>query len=118
MNMNTETYKKVCENLLQTHYGIELNDTRLCEDHVVKHFKSYAIQPFEAVNEHAQDHDIVRIDLGGAPVTDILASHQASAIERLADLADLADTIAAKNARMSWAVLKYGEGFRLNKSAA
>ena len=26
--------------------------------------------------------------------------------------------IAAKNARMSWAVLKYGEDFRLNKSAA
>ena len=26
--------------------------------------------------------------------------------------------IAAKNARVSWAVLKYGEDFRLNKSAA
>ena len=26
--------------------------------------------------------------------------------------------IVVKNARVSWAVLKYGEGFRLNKSAA
>ena len=26
--------------------------------------------------------------------------------------------IAAKNARLAWAVLKYGEAFRLNKSAA
>jgi hypothetical protein len=26
--------------------------------------------------------------------------------------------IAAKNARLAWAVLRYGEEFRLNKSAA
>jgi hypothetical protein len=51
----------------------------------VAQLESLAIQFFDTVNEHTQDHDLVRIDLNGAPSRnlgiDLTAAYQALAIK-------------------------------------
>lgn len=61
-----EQYQRVCEHMLATHYGLALNDTNLCEDSVVQDCISAGVEPYMALNEHAQDADLDRLDLSGA----------------------------------------------------
>ncbi len=64
--MNTtysiKQYQAISEVLLKKYYGLELNDTRLCEDDYVKALADSGSEPFEYINEIADDFGFDRID--------------------------------------------------------
>jgi hypothetical protein len=57
-------YKAISEVLLKKYFGLELNDTRLCEDDYVKVLTDSGSEPFEYINEIAEDFSFDRIDGG------------------------------------------------------
>lgn len=63
--MNVQLFKKLAGQLLEIHYGLDLNDTRISEDKVVSDFIQQNLRPYQAVNEHAEKTDLDRSDLNG-----------------------------------------------------
>lgn len=61
--MNIQLFQQVAQLLLKTHYGHDLNDTRLSEPDYVAVVMENATRPFEYLNMHAEDTDLDRIDL-------------------------------------------------------
>lgn len=64
--MDSTFYQQVANKLLQRHYGIGLEDTHLSNPVVVEACIRQNRRPFEAVNGHAEECDLVRIDRTGA----------------------------------------------------
>lgn len=63
--MNVNLFQKIADVLLQSHFGIALNDTHLGSAIVVSSLLTNNIRPFDAVNEHAEECDLVRTDIRG-----------------------------------------------------
>ncbi len=63
--MNVQNFQTISTVLLKKHYGICLNDTRLCEKEFVKACIRQGWRPFEVIADHADDCDLVRIDEPG-----------------------------------------------------
>lgn len=57
-----EHFKKVCQALLEKHYGIDLIDTHLWDDQVVSQCLMQGFRPYEVIAEHAEEADLDRID--------------------------------------------------------
>lgn len=60
--MDVHQFKILSDRLLQMHYAIGLNDTRLVERGVVEGYIANGEQPFQAVNDHAIKYDLDRVD--------------------------------------------------------
>ncbi len=60
---SVKDFMAISEQLLSRHYGLGLNDTRLCEEEYVKVLVSADTQPFEYINEIAEDFGLDRIDI-------------------------------------------------------
>jgi hypothetical protein len=58
-------YQRVCEAMLQTHYGLSLNDTHLCEESSVRECIAAGWEPYEVLSEHAREADLDRLDISG-----------------------------------------------------
>lgn len=63
--MNVKLFQKIADVLLQTHFGIAVDDTHLSSEPVVRHLVEERIRPFDAVNGHAAECDLVRTDIRG-----------------------------------------------------
>lgn len=63
--MDIPTYKRIAEALLQRHYLIGLNDTDLSDDAFVATAVKDNGQPFDYINEFAEDMDLDRMDETG-----------------------------------------------------
>lgn len=63
--MNVQLFQKIATQLLLTHYGLTLNDTRLGEaDYVETLLAGESTRPFEYLNEIAEEFRLDRIDAG------------------------------------------------------
>jgi len=62
---SVKEFMAISEQLLSKHYGLTLNDTRLCEEDYVNVLVSNNTQPFEYLNEIAEDFRLIRIDVMG-----------------------------------------------------
>lgn len=60
-----EQYQRVCEHMLDKHYGLSLNDTHLCESSVVRECIASGWEPYSVLSEHALEADLDRMDLIG-----------------------------------------------------
>lgn len=63
--MNVQLFQQIAEMLLQTHYGLSLDDTHLTEEKIVAECIGKSFRPYQVVNEHAEESDLVRIDIKG-----------------------------------------------------
>lgn len=63
---SVKEFMAISQQLLSRHYGLGLNDTRLCEEDYVKVLVSHDTQPFEYINEIAEDFGLDRIDVMGS----------------------------------------------------
>lgn len=63
--MNVQEFQTISAILLKKHYGICLDDTRISDVKFVIQCISQGWQPFEVIAEHAEDTDLVRIDVDG-----------------------------------------------------
>lgn len=57
-----EDYQGVANELLSAHYGIGINDTMLWDNEIVEDVIAAEQQPFQVVQEHAEEADLDRID--------------------------------------------------------
>lgn len=55
-------FQAIADDLLQRHYGIGLNDTRLSESDYVATLITAQVEPFAYLNEMAVDFDLIRSD--------------------------------------------------------
>jgi hypothetical protein len=55
-------YQAVSEALLRDAYGLELGDTRICEDEYAQALIDAGIQPHEYLTQHAEDCGLLRLD--------------------------------------------------------
>lgn len=74
--MDIHQFQRCAAQLLKKHYGLALNDTHLCDEAFVTECVSRGWRPFQVIAEHAEDADLVRVDLQGdygvaskAPIT-------------------------------------------------
>ncbi|MYM92686.1 TA system toxin CbtA family protein [Duganella vulcania] len=85
--MTVQRFQAIATELLTKHYGLALNDTQLCEDHVVQQCIGQGYLPYQVVTEHAQEADLDRIDksagYGVASKAPLTASDEQDAIARL-----------------------------------
>jgi hypothetical protein len=88
--MSIKSFQKIAEQLLQTHYGLSLNDTMLTESHQVAFLIEAGVRPFEFIVEHAQDCGLERIDaigpFGIGSTADITAGDEDKAIAQIGSL--------------------------------
>lgn len=61
--MNVILFQKLAGVLLQSHFDITLNDTHLSSAFAVSSLLTNEIRPFDAINEHAEECDLVRTDI-------------------------------------------------------
>jgi len=78
---SVKEFMAISEQLLSRHYGLGLNDTRLCEEDYVKVLVSQDTQPFEYINEIAEDFGLDRIDVMGN--NSLLKSDQDKVISKI-----------------------------------
>jgi len=78
---SVKEFMAISEQLLSRHYGLGLNDTRLCEEDYVKVLVSQDTQPFEYINEIAEDFSLDRIDVMGN--NSLLKSDQDKVISKI-----------------------------------
>jgi hypothetical protein len=57
-----EEFQAVANELLSTHYGIGVNDTMLWDNDIVEAVIAAGHQPFQIVQEHAEEANLDRID--------------------------------------------------------
>lgn len=65
MNIRSDVvtqYINCIDHLLNTHYGVSINDTDLSNPQTLKVAADNHIQPFELINEWANEIDAVRTD--------------------------------------------------------
>ncbi len=82
--MQPKEFQNIADRLLQRYYGITLNDTALHDEKIVERFTAEGDQPFVAVNEWAEEKELVRIDKHGPwgqPVNIALTKQDQDAIE-------------------------------------
>lgn len=93
--MNIQLFQKIAEQLLQKHYGLSINDTRLCEQDYLAVLVDGNCRPFEYINEHAKDCDLGRIDVEGgygAPSKAMLTSNdEIAALELVSPFLTMCD---------------------------
>jgi cytoskeleton-binding toxin CbtA-like protein len=65
MRMNVSLFQQIADQLLQKHYGLSLNDTHLTEEKIVAECIGQRFRPYQVINEHAEESDLVRIDIEG-----------------------------------------------------
>jgi len=63
--MNVQLFQQIAEQLLQKHFGLSLNDTRLSEPEYVKVLVDGNCRPVDYINEYAVDCDLARVDIEG-----------------------------------------------------
>lgn len=63
--MNVQLFQQIADVLLQTHYGLSLDDTYLTEEKIVTGCIGQGLRPYQVINEHAEEADLVRIDIEG-----------------------------------------------------
>lgn len=61
-------FQKLAGVLLQSHFDITLNDTQLSSPFAVSSLLTNEIRPSDAINEHAEECDLVRTDMRGPGV--------------------------------------------------
>ena len=61
--MTIERFQDIARELLKKHYGIGLSDTLLWDEDLIQQYLDQGTRPFEAVAEHAEETEIVRIDV-------------------------------------------------------
>jgi hypothetical protein len=57
-------FQAISEVLLKKYFGLDLNDTRLCEEDYVKVLTNSGSEPFEYINKIAEDFSFDRVDGG------------------------------------------------------
>ena len=84
MRISVNLYQKIASQLLQTAFGLDLNDSRLSEEKVVALCIAHGVRPYQELNEHAREADLVRTDLPevwGVPVAaDLTAADEYKAL--------------------------------------
>lgn len=76
-------FQSIANDLLIKHYGITLDDTRLCDLNVTVECLQQGHRPFEVVNEHARETELDRIDKEGrfgVPAQDPLTAEDEEAV--------------------------------------
>lgn len=75
--MDVKRFQEIAAVLLKKHYGLELNDTELHDDNIVRQYIEQGFRPYQVIAEHADESDLDRIDLDGgygvpskAPITE------------------------------------------------
>lgn len=63
--MNVELFQRIADYMLKKHYGITLDDTYLHKKRIVAECINQGFRPYQVLNEHADESDIVRIDKEG-----------------------------------------------------
>lgn len=63
--MNVQLFQQIADALLQTHYGLSLDDTHLNKEKIVAECISQGFRPYQVINEHAEECDLARIDKEG-----------------------------------------------------
>lgn len=58
-------FQKIANALLEKHYGIQINDTDMCENSAVTHYIAEGVKPFQAIVCWANEFDLGRIDKEG-----------------------------------------------------
>lgn len=61
--MNVGLFQHVADEMLQKHYGISVDDTHLGEEKIVSECIGQGFRPYQVINEHAEEADLVRIDI-------------------------------------------------------
>lgn len=96
--MNIQLFQKVAEYLLQAHFGVALNDTRLSEVEYVKLLVEGDVRPFAYLNQHAEERGLDRVDLTescGMVISskkDLLVTDELNAIAQLNSIRALDET--------------------------
>lgn len=82
-----EKFQGVANELLSTHYGIGIDDTFLWDTDIVEEVIAGGFQPFQVVQEHAQEADMDRIDAsswtGQTAYPPLTEQDQAAAAQRV-----------------------------------
>lgn len=63
--MNVGLFQRIADEMLQKHYGISLDDTYLSDEKIVAGCIGQGFRPYQIINEHAEEADLVRIDIEG-----------------------------------------------------
>lgn len=61
--MNIELFRQLLECLMQTHYGIDAGGL-FEDDHMIAGYIKRGLRPYQIVNEHADECDLERTDVG------------------------------------------------------
>jgi hypothetical protein len=108
--MNTQYFQQIAQELLNCHYGINLNDTDLSEPQNVQLAIDEGLKPYQVVGNHAETHSLVRVDktsFYGVPSTDpINESDEEKVILRLVAANRTAEVNAKLNDRYADSIIK------------
>jgi hypothetical protein len=93
--MNHDLFKLVAQKLLETHYGISLDDTHLGSPVVIDHCIDEGTRPYQAVSDHAEDCSLERRDKSGfygTPSYALLSpADELAALESVVPVLELSD---------------------------
>lgn len=81
-----EEFQAVANGLLSAHYGISVNDTMLWDNEIVEEVIAAGHQPFQIVQEHAEEADLDRIDIQswtGHAYPPLTEQDQLAAVDRI-----------------------------------
>lgn len=108
--MNTQYFQQVAQELLNRHYGINLNDTDLSELQNVQYAIDEGLKPYQAVVNYAEARSLVRVDktgFYGVPSTEpINESDEEMTILRLAEINQSVETATKRNDRYADSIIK------------
>lgn len=80
-------FMKIANVLLRKHYGIQLNDTDMCETSTVVALMERGVRPYKAVSDWAEETDLGRMDkegFYGTPSRDVITeADELAAISQL-----------------------------------
>ncbi|PHM24811.1 TA system toxin CbtA family protein [Xenorhabdus budapestensis] len=68
-------WQVIAGTLLKRHFGLNLDDTVLCEADTVAELMAHGVQPFEAINELVDKYDLTRLNAQSMSSTPYLGIH-------------------------------------------
>ncbi|MEX0447414.1 TA system toxin CbtA family protein [Xenorhabdus sp. SGI246] len=68
-------WQVIAGTLLKRHFGLNLEDTVLCEADTVAELMAHGVQPFEAINELVDKYDLTRLNAQSMSSTPYLGIH-------------------------------------------
>jgi ankyrin repeat protein len=80
MTIGIKRFQEIAAGLLKNHYGLELNDTHLCDDVIVLECIKQGYRPYQVVAKHASEAGLDRVDKDeryGAPSNITVADEDA-----------------------------------------